>query len=225
MPSIVLVRHAQASFGAADYDVLSDLGHEQVEAVARALDRRGMRVERIVSGSLRRQRDTAAPFAALAGLEVEVDPRWNEYESDAVLVHHAETDVRLDHAEGARTVSSREFQPLLEAALLDWIARGDDSPADETYPAFAARVRDALTAAADGLGSGATAVVCTSGGPIAAICGRLLGAGPESLVTFNRVAINTGMTKIAVGRGGMTLVSFNEHEHLEGEAARLLTYR
>jgi broad specificity phosphatase PhoE len=225
MPSLVLVRHAQASFGTADYDVLSELGHEQVAAVARALDRRGMRVERIVSGSLRRQRDTAKPFAELAGLEVEVDAGWNEYSSDAVLVHHAKTDVRLDHAEGAPQISSRDFQPLLESALLDWIARGDGSPAEETWPAFQARVRAALTAAAEGLGSGATAVVCTSGGPIAAICSALLGCAPEALVTFNRVAINTGLTKIAVGRGGMTLVSFNEHEHLEGEAARLLTYR
>jgi broad specificity phosphatase PhoE len=225
MPSIVLVRHAQASFGAADYDVLSELGHEQVAAVAQALDRRGMRVEKIVSGSLRRQLDTAAEFAQLAGHEVEVDARWNEYASDAVLVHHAETDARLERGEGAPEISSRDFQTLLEGALTAWIAAGDDSPADVTWPAFASGVRDALAAAADGLGSGATALVFTSGGPIAAICSRLLGCPPEALVTFNRVAINTGMTKIAVGRGGMTLVSFNEHEHLEGDAARLLTYR
>lgn len=225
MPSIVLVRHAQGSFGSADYDVLSELGHEQVTAVAHALDRRGMRVEKIVSGSLNRQLGTAKPFAELAGLEIEVDPRWNEYSSDAVLVHHGDTDVRLDRTEGAPPISSRDFQPLLERALLDWIASGDDSPADVTWPQFRDGVRDALRAAADGLGSGATAVVCTSGGPISTVCLSLLGCGPESLVTFNRVVINTALTKVAVGRGGMTLVSFNEHEHLEGEAARLLTYR
>ena len=37
MPSILLVRHAQASFGAADYDVLSERGHEQVTALVAGL--------------------------------------------------------------------------------------------------------------------------------------------------------------------------------------------
>lgn len=225
MGLIVLVRHGQASFGAEDYDVLSDRGAEQVACVHEAVARLGLEAPVLVSGGLRRQRDTAAPIAELAGLEVEIDPRWNEYASDGVLAHHADTDARLERPDGAPELSSRDFQPLLEAALLDWIARGADSPADETWPDFAGRVKGALQAVTEGLGSGATAVVCTSGGPIAAICLTLLGSGPEALVTFNRVAINTGMTKIAVGRGGMTLISFNEHEHLEGEAAHLLTYR
>jgi hypothetical protein len=41
-------------------------------------------------------------------------------------------------------------------------------------------------------------------------------------VAFNRVTINTGLSKVAVGRSGMTLVSFNEHGHLGDD---LLTYR
>lgn len=227
MPSIVLVRHGQASFGTSDYDVLSDIGHAQAAAVAAALQERGIRIDRVISGSLKRQLGTAEPIARMAGVEIEVDERWDEYASDTVLSHHADTDVRLDRAPDSEvpTISSRAFQDVLEAALLEWIAAGEGSPADVKWPAFQARVVEALRSAAEGVESGGTAIVATSGGPIAVACLTLLGHAPEALVTFNRVAINTGMSKIAVGRSGMTLISFNEHEHLEGEAARLLTYR
>jgi broad specificity phosphatase PhoE len=226
VPSIVLVRHAQGSFGAASYDVLSEVGHEQAIAVAAELQRRETKVARVISGTLQRQLDTAGPIAAAFGREVEVDERWNEYSADDILGHHSTTEARLERADDdAVEISSRDFQGLLEGGLTAWIDAGADGPTEETYAAFAARVRGALQAATDGLGSGAAAVVSTSGGPIGAICAALSGAPPTSLVTFNRIAINCGITKIAVGRGGLTLISFNEHAHLEGPASSLLTYR
>jgi broad specificity phosphatase PhoE len=226
VPSIVLVRHAQGSFGGASYDVLSEVGHEQAAAAAAELQRREVTVARVLSGTLRRQLDTARPIATAFGLDVALDGRWNEYSADDILAHHSTTDARMDRTgDDAVEISSRDFQALLEGALNAWIDAGADGPADEPYPAFAARVRAALEAAADGLGSGAAAVVSTSGGPIAAICAALMGAPPASLVQFNRVAINTGITKVTAGRGGLTLISFNEHSHLDGPARSLLTYR
>jgi broad specificity phosphatase PhoE len=225
MPSIILVRHAQGSFGSASYDVLSERGHAQAEAVAAELQRREVAIARVLTGSLARQLDTARPIAAAAGLEVEVDERWNEYESGDLLAHHSTSGVREERtSDDAPAISSRDFQPIIEAALLDWIAAGPGGPAEETFPAFEERVRSALSDAAVGLGSGAAAVVSTSGGVIAAVCVALLGLGPELMVPFNRVTVNTGLSKVAVGRGGFTLVSFNEHGHMEGPDA-LLTYR
>ena len=63
MPLICLVRHGQASFGAEDYDVLSDLGREQARSLGEELRRRDLRDPLVVSGTLRRQRDTAALLA------------------------------------------------------------------------------------------------------------------------------------------------------------------
>ena len=40
VPTLLLVRHAQGSFGSADYDVLSERGHEQAHVLAAELDRR-----------------------------------------------------------------------------------------------------------------------------------------------------------------------------------------
>ena len=39
------------------------------------------------------------------------------------------------------------------------------------------------------------------------------------------MCVNTGVTKLVTGRRGVTMVSFNEHGHLEGRDPELLTYR
>jgi hypothetical protein len=54
---------------------------------------------------------------------------------------------------------------------------------------------------------------------------RLLELPASAVVAFNRVAVNTGVTKVVHGRGGTTLVSFNEHGHLEQRGGSLVTYR
>ncbi len=213
MPTLLLVRHAQGSFGSEDYDVLSKRGTEQAKALAADLDGRCVQVDRVVSGSLARQRDTAAPIATLSGREVEIDPRWNEYESDEIVARHA--------GAGFVSASSREFQSTLDGALLAWIAESGE----RSWVAFRDRVGAALRELAASLSSGETAVVSTSGGPVAAICVELLSLQPEAFVTFNRVTVNAGVTKVVTGRAGTTLVSFNEHAYLDGPDASLVTYR
>jgi broad specificity phosphatase PhoE len=224
---LLLVRHGQASFGTADYDVLSPTGLEQAEVVATDLSRRGVRIDRVVSGSLGRQRGTCVPIAVVAGCPVEVDPRWDEYDSDDILEHHSTSAVRQDHPPGsdAPVVSSREFQQILERALQDWIQAGPASPSAEPWPRFGRRVQAALADLGAGLRSGETAVICTSGGVLAALCVALLAVPPPTFVAFNRVTVNAGVTRVAWGRSGATLISFNEQAHLLAPGTSLLTYR
>ena len=185
-----------------------------------------MNVTRVAAGSARRQRETAAPFAASMGLEVEPDARWNEYETDAVLAHHATAPAGLDGAgPGGREITSREFQAVLDGALGDWVASGEQTAAAQSWPAFLESRTAALAALAATLGGGETGVVFTSGGVIAAICAQLLGGDPALFPRLNRVLVNTGISKLAVGRGGTSLVSFNEHAHIDDGGGALLTYR
>jgi broad specificity phosphatase PhoE len=225
MPSILLIRHGQASFGSTDYDALSAIGHAQAEAVTRELGGDGRPVARIVSGSLRRQRETAAPVASLLELPAEVDPRLNEYDMDEILACHSDSPVRTDTRPGAEQVSSAEFQRALEPAMRSWIAAGSDSPADESWPQFAARTRAALHELAAGLPSGTTGLVFTSAGVIAALCVSILGIPSETLVVLNRVAVNGAITLVASGRSGLSLISFNEHRYLERDPAAAVTLR
>ena len=226
MPTILLVRHAQASFGAADYDVLSAVGHEQVAALVAGLERRGITPACVVSGALRRQRETAEPCAAAAGLDITIDDRFNEYDDADVLTHHSTSPARLAHHAGdAPPLSSREFQVILNEGLRSWVAAGTSSPCRLPWPSFHGQVTAALGDVAGDLSKGQTAVVVTSSGVIAALAASLLGLAPDAFIAFNHVSVNTAITKVVVGRGGTTLVSYNEHAHLEAADAALITYR
>lgn len=207
MPVVLLVRHGQASFGADDYDVLSDLGREQAAVVGAELTRRGLRAPLLISGALRRQRDTAALLGL--GVEPRIDPRWDEYDHLGLLRRYPSGE--------PNDGSSRGLQVLLDAALVRWA--GD---ATGGWDRFRSGASDALAEAAH---QGRDAVVVTSGGVIAAVCAALLGAGPEAFVALNRVTANCALTKVVVGRSGASLVAFNEHAHFEGPNRRLLTYR
>jgi broad specificity phosphatase PhoE len=224
MPTILLARHGQASFGGEDYDVLSEHGHAQAARLADELSARELSVGRLLSGSLRRQRDTAAPFAATLGCEVAVDPRFNEYDMDEILAAHSGTAVRTDNGT-EQAISSRAFQDLLDTALRAWMAAGEDSPAAETWPAFTGRIDAALGELAGALAPGSTGVVFTSGGVLAAVCVSLLALPESAFLAVNRVTVNASITKVIHGRRGSTLVSFNEHGHLEHGGSSLVTYR
>ncbi|RSM48266.1 histidine phosphatase family protein [Amycolatopsis balhimycina DSM 5908] len=218
MGAIYLVRHGQASFGASDYDALSSRGFEQSTVVGAELLRRNVSFSQIRSGTLARQRDTAATALKVLDAVVPVveDPRWNEYDH---------VDIALHHAGGAPQEDSHAYQGVLDAALTAWVEAGDGGPCAETWPAFLARCRAALSDLVASLGKGEHAVVFTSGGVIAAVCGALLGTPEAGLLKLNRVTVNGGITKLVSGRGGVTMLSFNEHPHFEADAAPLLTYR
>jgi broad specificity phosphatase PhoE len=222
MPLLVIVRHGQASFGSDDYDVLSPLGRQQAQATAAALSAAGLDAARIISGSLRRQRDTADAIADAYGITPTVDERWNEYDADLVLATHSDSAQRLERPGGpdAMPTSPRAFQAVLERALEAWVRAGDGSATPETWTAFHARVTEALAAA--GSASAGTTVIVSSGGVISALAVNLIGVDPVSFPRLNRVTINCGVTRVIVGSSGTTLVSFNEQGHLRGG---MLTYR
>jgi broad specificity phosphatase PhoE len=225
VPTVLLVRHGQASFGAEDYDVLSAVGVRQSELLAEALGRRGIVPTRLIAGSMRRQIETAAAFAAHG--ETSVDPRWDEYDPNAVLSHHSLTDLRLDGPQERprEGMTSREFQAVLDPALRAWIEAGDSAPGAHTWTSFAAAGAAALAELRDQLGSGETVIVFTSGGTIAAVCAALLDAPEAAFPALNRGMVNTGVSKIVIGAAGTTLISFNDHSHLEEADRSLITYR
>ncbi|MGA2926795.1 MAG: histidine phosphatase family protein, partial [Solirubrobacteraceae bacterium] len=114
IPTILLIRHAQASYGAADYDVLSQLGAQQVTALVDGLERRRIVAARVICGGLRRQRDTAAPCATALGVQLTVDRRFDEYDDRDIMTHYASVAAGLERQPRDRALSSREFQQVLD---------------------------------------------------------------------------------------------------------------
>ena len=64
MGTLYLVRHGQASFGAADYDQLSPLGRQQSERLGAWFRERGLRFDAVLTGTLRRHAQTLAGIEA-----------------------------------------------------------------------------------------------------------------------------------------------------------------
>ena len=60
MGTLYLVRHGQASFGAADYDQLSPRGHEQCRLLGAYWRERGQRFDAVFTGTLKRHAQSLA---------------------------------------------------------------------------------------------------------------------------------------------------------------------
>ena len=106
-----------------------------------------------------------------------------------------------------------------------WTAGEHDEEYDESVRGaspHASRPRSPRPSSA--LGPRGTAVVFTSGGPIAwAVAARSArAAAPDLWLRLNPVTVNAGVTSSSSGARGTTLVSFNDHDHL---APDHVTYR
>lgn len=232
MGLLLLVRHGQASWDAEDYDVLSPLGWEQARSLGRAWAERGVRPGHVVRGSLRRHRETTEGLLEGAGLDLETheDAGWDEFDHLDVLAGWPAAGPGGSRAESP--TDKLGHQRWLEEAIEAW--RGDEGSYQETFGAFTARIGEALRRTqAQSPREGATVVV-TSGGAIAWVVASLLCAADEAEQDpavlgrvwrrLNVVCANSSVTKVVVGRRGTTLVSFNDHAHLE-PTPTLLTYR
>ena len=218
MSQILLVRHGQASFDAADYDQLSERGVEQSRILGEALAQQGVRPDVVVTGRMKRHDQTARALLEGAGwdLPIDVDAGWDEFDHVQVLAVH--TPPATTQAESER----QAFQRWFEGATMRWTAGRHEDDYDETFAEFARRVEQALGRLAGRLSGSETAVVLTSGGPVSWAATSLLSAGTDVWLRLNPVCVNSAVTKVVVGSRGSTLVSFNDHSHLSSD---LLTYR
>ncbi|KHJ60125.1 histidine phosphatase family protein [Burkholderia glumae] len=241
MSEIVLIRHAQASFEAADYDRLSPRGEVQAAKLGAWMAARGARPAAIVTGTLRRHAQTATLCAAAAGCAdapLRVLPGLDELDSDELIARHrpelAAREALL--AELARAADPRRaFQALFAGAVARWTSGAADADYALAWPAFRANVHAAWEAivrdggergaAGRAAGGGETWVV-SSGGPIAVIVAALVGADPARTFDFAWPLVNTSVSRIRGGRRGALLVTYNAWPHLDAAAdAALVTHR
>lgn len=217
MGQLLLVRHGQASWGAENYDVLSPLGHEQARLLGESFASRSISPDASVIGSMERHRDTLAGCASAAGWTAtpSVDADWDEYDHVALLA-------KVPAPDDAST-DKRAFQQWIEAGTDRWTGGEHDDYA-ESFADFGARVDRAFAA----LPTDGTTVVVSSGGPISWVVAGLLASEPGARTDLwrrlNVVCANSGVTRVIAGRRGRTLVSFNEHTHLDGVEGAL-SYR
>ncbi len=211
MGTLYLVRHGQASFGAADYDQLSPLGARQCQRLGEYFKARGHRFQAVLRGTLRRHEQSVA--ALMQGLgdapAATVHSALDEYDSAAV--------VRAVHAGDLPPVDAadayRQHMRLLRQGLLAWM-NGSSAPVGmPSHADFVAGIRsvlDHVRQAHDG-----PVLLMSSGGPISNAVGLLLGVNPDVIVELNLRLRNTALTEFSFNPKRHVLHSFNHLPHLD----------
>ena len=240
MGSLLLIRHAQASLGAADYDVLSPLGIEQSRRLGEHIGRRGLTFDRLACGPLRRHRDTATHMiegASALGLRLPEPtpiPELDEFPALEILETCVDELAAEDEAiaslraafsavdPGDPLAFRRTFEPLFQALMRRWIDGALDHRV-EPYASFQARVVRGTQRLLAGSKRGARIAAVTSAGPVGAALRVALNLAPWDAMRATFVVANTSLTEFKHRPGELSVVGFNALPHLDAD--RLITLR
>lgn len=221
MGNLYLVRHGQASFGAADYDNLSELGHRQSLRLGQYFADRKLGFEAVLTGTLKRHAQTWAGIAEGAGLDLQpvLWPGLNEFDSAAVIAA-----IHPDPLGPTDTPEMYKYHfRLLRDGLTQWM-NGVVSPKGmPSYNEFVAGVTSAL----DHVRKHYTGnvLIVSSGGPISTAIGHILGTVPEKTIELNMQIRNSAVTEFRFTPKRHLLLTFNSLAHLDGaEYAPWITY-
>ncbi|BDT71019.1 hypothetical protein os4_05320 [Comamonadaceae bacterium OS-4] len=221
MGNLYLVRHGQASFGAADYDNLSELGHRQSVRLGEYFAGKGLQFDAVITGTLKRHAQTWAGIAQ--GAELTHQPlEWpglNEYDSEAVI--KAIHPTPLEKPDTPEMV--RHHFRLLRDGLTQWM-NGVVSP--QGMPSYNDFVRG-VTSALEHVRKSHTGnvLIVSSGGPISTAVGHVLGTTPETTIELNLRIRNSSVTELAYTPKRHMLVTYNTLPHLDDAAhADWVTY-
>src|ERR1017187_10151531 len=238
MSVLTVVRHGQASAFQKDSDRLTEPGELQARKLAGFWLKNGVRFDECYTGTLVRQTRTerivAASYAE-AGAPLPMAtalPGFNEYDATGVLANVVPALAARDERFAAlveafekardRPDRNRPFQRMFEIAMLAWV-RGEVNVAGvEPWPAFRARVGEALQRAMAG-GASRRVVVFTSGGPIGLSVQISMKAPDAMFLEVNWRIRNCSLTEFVFTSERFTLDSFNGVPHLDDQA--LWTYR
>ena len=231
MTRLMLVRHGQASFGAADYDQLSDTGYAQARHLGAVMRAQGEAIASVWHGPMLRHRQTAEAWVEAYGAQVAVHEHTLLGEFDHREVIACYEPRYRDHSVLQRELAGSNaglaaFATMFKEALSRWQSEAHDADYIETWPQFQTRCTRAFQEVAAQCEAGKTHLVVTSGGVISAIAQQLLGLTNAATMALNWNLANAGVTCIQQAtRGDWMLVSLNEHAHFRGDQRQLLSWR
>ncbi|MEM9257146.1 MAG: histidine phosphatase family protein [Pseudomonadota bacterium] len=235
MATIYLIRHGQASFGADDYDKLSELGCHQARLLGEYLRDCGIHLDAAYSGALLRQRETCELALASQPAKVEhlIDPRFNEVQNDeqvktllpVVVQNNPAIQAIVDRGLGA----SKDYQKVIAAVFNHWVSPECDADGIQTWADYSGGTRAAIAELMTEQGSGKTVAVFTSGGTIATIVAQVLGLGGEHTYQFYEPVLNCSITELFYSGSRISLSYFNDCSYLrvfgQQRGESLVTYR
>jgi broad specificity phosphatase PhoE len=235
MATIYLIRHGQASFGADDYDKLSELGCRQASVAGEYLAQCGISFDAIYSGNLLRQRETAqlASASQPGQLELRIDPRFNEIENDEQLKYLVPEVVKSNPAVQELIErglsSSKDYQKVIKAVFNYWVSPECADSRVQSWQDYSQGVSQALHDVMVEQGSGKTVGIFTSGGTIATIVAQVLELTGEQTYRFYEPIFNCSVTQLFYTGTRVSLSYFNDRSFLQvlgtQRAENLISYR
>ena len=235
MATIYLIRHGQASFGADDYDKLSELGCRQAQVLGEYLRDCNITFDAVYSGDLLRQRETCQLAVASQPEEVphNIDPRFNEIRNDEQLEYLLPEAMKM-HPEIRALVerglsSSKDYQKVIDAVFNYWVSPQCDEPSIQSWSDYSAGARQALLDVMHNQGGGKTVGIFTSGGTIATLVAHVLGLNGGQTYQFYEPIFNCSVTQLFYSGQKVSLSYFNDRSFLqlmgEQHQEQLVSYR
>ncbi|HYW91455.1 MAG TPA: histidine phosphatase family protein [Gammaproteobacteria bacterium] len=236
MSILTVIRHGQASFGADDYDHLSELGERQSRALARHWLATGFSCQRVFVGPLRRHRQTweavVDELGAGAGRlpEPQYLPELDEHKGEFVF-RDALPQLIADNPELARTIAEgaapreyqRRYMKLFTRFAQGWAEGRHVDPEHESWQAFRDRIGRVIRRMLGDARPDDQVVVFASGGTVAAVTGEALGLGDVKTMELNYMVKNASFSEYLYSPRRFALSTFNAVPHLAGDRA-LISY-
>ncbi len=205
MAEIILVRHGQANSAATDeasYDRLSDLGRQQAAWLGAHLTATNPYFDKVITGTLSRQIDTAAAMGYGDSLQ---DTRLNE-------ISYFDMAAALEAQYGVPVPEhTTDFAKHLPQVMEYW-SDGRLTGTAETFTEFSARVASLIDEICEAKGR---VLLVTSGGVIGMAVTYALGLQHQGMSKIMLQIMNSSLHRLSHVHGALMVGAFNATPHLD----------
>lgn len=226
MSTLILIRHAQASFGADDYDQLSELGYTQADHLARWFAKQPHSIDRVVCGPCKRHLQSAEATLALPEMRpqgAEIIEELDEFDAFRLFGWFMQREDEPRSAEIRKLMmaqdpaQARHLGKLLEDVTVEW-ARGEHViPGMATWAQTRQRMETGIKKVTSSMKQSERVALFTSGGPVGVAIGMALELSDEKTMQMCWAVYNASFSRFLVHDGLFSLDSLNNLPHLETE--------
>ena len=241
MRTITLIRHSQASFGAENYDKLSDLGLAQCDLIGKAFIERNFPTSEeevsVIWGGQERHKETmegVLKFWPYNGAVVK-EERLSEFDH-MDIIFKGEDGFKPKAKMGIKLLFSKNKDKTIEKtflkALSRWVSGDFEKDYKEPFSKFHKRSWEGIVETAEKFEEKKNIFVFTSGGVIASILLKVLNIKKENFIPLVWSLYNGSLTQLTIRpslkeelsyEGTFFLSSLNEHHHMLGNGQEFLT--
>ena len=232
MSKLYFFRHAQASYGAANYDQLSLKGEEQSAILGEYLVNKNFHFDKIFVGPLERQKHTFEIVSKIykknnktlpepifiEGLREHRGPGAMRKFLPELLKTNSQIKQWYAEIEDDPKLMKRNSLLTFQYFMDEWSLGNIVVPEVQSWAEFRTAVRRGLETILKNTEKGETVAAFTSGGTISAIAAEALKIQDERMVSNMNFSVrNTSFTSFLFSKNLFNLLSFNELPHLEKE--------